>query len=67
MLTDILLLIVGLTLVIFGLQAFLTPNRRKFANESIKAATMIVMGAFILYFWQGLVSAPSSGGYNTKY
>jgi hypothetical protein len=66
MLVDILLLIVGLTMIIFGMQTFLTPNRRKFANEMIRATTMVVMGMFVVYFWASLLSATSSGGYNSR-
>ena len=62
MIEDILLLIVGLTLVIFGLQTFLTAYRRKFANEMIKAATLVIMGFFILYYWQVNVNLPVGGG-----
>jgi hypothetical protein len=64
MLAPGLIFAVAVALILFGLQSFLTAYRRKFANEMIKAATMIVMGLFLMYFWS-TISAPSVG-YNTK-
>jgi hypothetical protein len=61
MIEDILMLVVGLTLVLFGLQTFLTAYRRKFANEMIKATTLVIMGFFVLYYWQVNVNLPVSG------
>jgi len=61
MLEDILLLVIGLTMVLIGLQIFLTPDRRKFANEMTKAATLVVMGLFVMYYWQTTVSLPVGG------
>jgi len=55
------MLVVGLTLVLFGLQTFLTAYRRKFANEMIKATTLVIMGFFVLYYWQVNVNLPVSG------
>lgn len=62
-----LLLVIGLTLILVGLQGFLTPNRRKFANEMIKAATLMVMGLFILYYWQTNLNLPVGGGNKYTY
>jgi cytochrome c biogenesis factor len=64
MLAPGLIFAVAVALILFGLQSFLTAYRRKFANEMIKAATMIVMGLFLMYFWS-TITAPSVG-YNTK-
>jgi hypothetical protein len=64
MLAPGLIFAVAVALILFGLQSFLSAYRRKFANEMIKAATMIVMGLFLMYFWS-TISAPSVG-YNTK-
>jgi hypothetical protein len=50
MIEDALLTTVGVTILLFGLQAFLSADRRKFANEMIKAASQVIMGMFILYF-----------------
>lgn len=65
MLAPALIFVTGLTILVFGIQAFLTADRRKFANETIKAATMMIMGLFLLYFWS-TIAMPSSGGYNTR-
>jgi cytochrome c biogenesis factor len=64
MLAPGLIFAVAVALILFGLQSFLSAYRRKFANEMIKAATMIVMGLFLMYFWS-TITAPSVG-YNTK-
>ena len=64
MLAPGLIFAVAIALLIFGLQSFLTAYRRKFANEMIKAATLMVMGLFLIYFWS-TITAPSVG-YNTK-
>lgn len=61
---DILLFVIGLTLVLFGLQIFMTPNRRKFANEMTKAATLVIMGFFVLYYWQTNLNLPVGGSNN---
>lgn len=62
MIEDMLLLVIGLTLVLIGLQIFLTPDRRKFANEMTKAATLVIMGLFVLYYWQTNLNLPVGGG-----
>lgn len=57
---------VALALLMFGLQSFLTAYRRKFANEMIKAATLMVMGLFLLYFWTTIAKV-SSGNSQAPY
>ena len=57
---------VALALLMCGLQSFLTAYRRKFANEMIKAATLMVMGLFLLYFWSTIAGVSASGGYNSR-
>ena len=61
MIEDTLILVTGIALLVFGLQAFLTANRRKFANEMIKAATMMIMGFFLINYWSVNVSLGTSG------
>ena len=65
MLAPGLILAVALALLLFGLQSFLTAYRRKFAGEMIKAATLVVMGLFLLYFWS-TISGVASGMANTR-
>jgi hypothetical protein len=63
MLAPDLIFVTAMALLMFGLQSFLTAYRRKFANEMIKAATLMVMGLFLLYFWttiSGISAAPST-------
>ena len=66
MLAPGLIFAVALALLMFGLQSFLTAYRRKFANEMIKAATLMVMGLFLIYFWTTISGVSASGGYNTR-
>lgn len=66
MLAPGLILAVAVALILFGLQAFLTADRRKYAGESIKAAALMVMGFFLIYFWTTISGAGASSGYNTK-
>lgn len=66
MLAPGLILVTALALLIFGLQSFLTAYRRKFANEMIKAATLMVMGLFLMYFWSTISGPSSSTGYNSR-
>jgi hypothetical protein len=61
MITDILILVIGLSLVLFGLQPLLTEERRKFASESIKGSTEVIMGLFLVYFWYLNVSVGNKG------
>jgi hypothetical protein len=66
MLAPGLILVVALALMMFGLQTFLTSDRRKFANEMIKAAALVVMGLFLLYFWSKIAGVSASSGYNSR-
>ena len=66
MLAPGLILAVAIALLLFGLQSFLTAYRRKFANEMIKAATLMVMGMFLIYFWTTISGSSTSTGYNTR-
>ena len=66
MLAPGLILVVAMALILFGLQSFLSADRRKFANEMIKASTLVVMGLFLLYFWTTISGVSASGGYNSR-
>jgi hypothetical protein len=63
MLAPGLILAIALALIMFGLQTFLTAYRRKFANEMTKAATLVIMGFFLVYFWTTISGISASGGY----
>lgn len=66
MLAPGLIFVTAVALLIFGLQSFLTAYRRKFANEMIKAATLMVMGLFLMYFWSTISGPSASAGYNSR-
>lgn len=66
MLAPGLIFAVAVALLLFGLQAFLTAYRRKFAGEMIKAAALMVMGLFLIYFWSTISGVGASSGYNTR-
>jgi len=50
MIEDVLILVVGITLMLFGLQAFMTSNRRRLGSEMIKATTLMIMGIYLIYY-----------------
>jgi heme O synthase-like polyprenyltransferase len=54
------MLIIGIALILFGLQLFLQKDNRKVASEMLKAATLIITGLFMLYYWQ--MQTPGSAG-----
>ena len=66
MLSDVLLLVLGFTMVIIGLQSFMDPVRRKVASDVIKATFMMIAGFFFLYYWYTGVSANSKVGSNYR-
>lgn len=66
MLAPGLILAIAIALLLFGLQIFLTADRRKFANEMIKATTLMVMGLFLIYFWTTISGISTSSGYNNR-
>ncbi len=66
MLAPGLILAVAVALLLFGLQSFLSADRRKFAGEMIKAAALMVMGLFLLYFWTTISGVSASSGYNSR-
>ena len=61
MLTDILMLTLGLALLLFGLQTFLDSERRNVASEVLKATLQMVAGLFLIWFWYVSVSVSSKG------
>ena len=62
---DVLILVVALTMILIGLQAFLDPDRRGVASEVIKATFLMVTGLYFLYFWYTQVSLVPNTGSNT--
>lgn len=54
---DILLLVIAISQIIFGIQGLMTPNRRMFAGESIKAATQTITGIFLMFLYYTNINA----------
>lgn len=61
MIEDILLLVTAVTLILFSLQSFMTPNNRKSPSKMINALVLAFMGLFVFYFWQTNVSLQTGG------
>jgi hypothetical protein len=57
---DTLILVVALTMILIGLQAFLDKDKRQVSSEVIKATFLMVTGLYFLYFWYTEVTAVSS-------
>jgi hypothetical protein len=64
---DVMILVVALTMILIGLQAFLDPDRRGVASEAIKATFLMVTGIYFLYFWytEVTVSTGNKGFYSS--
>jgi len=63
---DTLILVLALTMILIGLQAFLDPVRRKVASEVLKATFLMVTGLYFLYFWytEVTISTGNKGAYS---
>jgi len=51
LLSDIITLILGLALILFGVQPMLQPEVRKDYTEAIKNTTLVMGGLFLVYWW----------------
>ena len=66
MLLDILMLVVGMALLLIGLQeTFLDPEKRKIPKEVIKATFIMVTGLFLINFWYTSVSLSKGNTYTS--
>jgi heme O synthase-like polyprenyltransferase len=54
------MMIIGLALILFGIQLFLQKDKRKVASDMLKAATLMMTGIFMIYYWQ--MQTPGSAG-----
>jgi len=63
---DVLILVLALSMILIGLQAFLDPARRKVASEVLKATFLMVTGLYLLYFWytEVTISTGNKGAYS---
>ena len=51
MLSDIITLVLGFALVLFGIQPMLEGEVRKNSPEVAKSVTLVVGGLFLMYYW----------------
>lgn len=52
----------GLALILFGVQEFLDPAKRKVASWVIRALTMMIMGIYLIYLYQEMSGGNVMGG-----
>jgi hypothetical protein len=64
----VLLLIMAMSLILFGLQEFLDPAKRTIWSLNFRAATMMLIGLYLFYLYYEMgaaagASAPINAGY----
>jgi uncharacterized protein YjeT (DUF2065 family) len=57
MLSDIITLVLGFALVLFGIQPMLEPEVRKNSVEVAKSTTLVIGGLFLMYYWNVMTKA----------
>jgi hypothetical protein len=55
MLGDSILALIGLMLIVMGLQPMFQDSTRKDSVKVITSTTMVVMGIFIVFYWNSIV------------
>ena len=55
MLGDSILVLIGLLLIVMGIQTMLVDSNRKDSVAIITATTQAVMGIFIIFYWNSIV------------
>ena len=58
----VLLATLGLALILFSIQEFLDPNKRKYASWIIRALIMGFMGMYLIYLYQEMSGSNVMGG-----
>jgi len=66
-LQGVLLLVVGLAMLLIGLQIFLDKTRRQVSTEVIKATFLMVTGLYLTYLYYQLARAGSSATTSSNY
>lgn len=56
MLSDIITLILGFALILFGVQPMLEGEVRKNYPEVAKSTTLVVGGMFLIYYWNEMTT-----------
>ena len=57
MLSDIITLVLGFALVLFGVQPMLEKEVRKNSAEIVKSVTLVIGGLFLMYYWNVMTKA----------
>jgi hypothetical protein len=57
MLSDIITLVLGFALVLFGVQPMLDAEVRKNSPEVVKSVTLVIGGLFLMYYWNVMTKA----------
>lgn len=57
MLSDIITLVLGFALVLFGIQPMLEGEVRKSSDEVVKSVTLVIGGLFLMYYWNVMTKA----------
>jgi uncharacterized membrane protein len=60
MLSDIITLVLGFALVLFGIQSMLDVQVRKNSSEVVKSVTLVIGGLFLIYYWNKMTSLSSN-------
>jgi hypothetical protein len=58
----VLLATLGLALILFSIQEFLDPNKRKYASWVMRALIMGFMGLYLIYLYQEMAGSNTMGG-----
>lgn len=57
MLSDIITLVLGFALILFGIQPMLEGEVRKSSDEVVKSVTLVIGGLFLMYYWNVMTKA----------
>lgn len=60
----VLLAVMGLALILFGLQEFLNPSKLQIRSLNVRGAIMILIGMYLMYLYAEMgqsISAPNTG------
>jgi hypothetical protein len=58
----VLIATLGLALIMFSIQEFLDPNKRKYASWIFRALIMGFMGVYLIYLYQEMAGSNITGG-----
>lgn len=61
MLEDIIILVLGLALILLGIQPMLEAEVRKNSVDVVKSVTLVFAGLFLLWFWNETTQVSNFG------